>query len=240
MARGRRLFGQLVLVLAVMAAAFVGARLGLLGTREVGASHNFTDVPDGAFFHDFVDFLVDTGITAGCGPLLYCPERAVTRGEQAVFLKKFLAVGSMPQVVDANGRLVGRTTTVTESWATVALSVQNRLVFVPVAAGPDSRTRPVPRALLPRSRRLQLARDSSSSTWTRSPRRARAKVRRPGTRSSSRIWPTRSNVQRSRRLTDGLGGVCNRLIPPFTGTGFPAISLVDLDTLGFQTPFGLL
>jgi hypothetical protein len=26
----------------------------------------------------------------------------------------------------------------------------------------------------------------------------------------------------------------------FTGTGYPAIPLVDLDTLGFQTPFGLL
>ena len=79
MARGRRLLGQLVLVLAMMASGFVGAKLGLLGTREVGASHNFNDVPPGAFYHDFVQFLVDNGITAGCAPLLYCPDQAVTR-----------------------------------------------------------------------------------------------------------------------------------------------------------------
>ena len=55
-------------MLAVTAGAFVGAKLGMLGRREVGASHNFSDVPDGAFYHDFVQFLVDNGITAGCGP----------------------------------------------------------------------------------------------------------------------------------------------------------------------------
>jgi len=88
MARGRRLFGQVVLVLAVMAAAFVGARLGLLGTQDAGASHNFGDVPPGAFYHDFVQFLVDNGIRAGCAPGLFCGEQAVTRGQIAVFLQK--------------------------------------------------------------------------------------------------------------------------------------------------------
>jgi S-layer family protein len=86
MARGRRLLGQLVLVLAVTAGAFVGAKLGMLGTRDAGASHNFSDVPDGAFYHDFVAFLVDNGITAGCAPSLFCGEQAVTRGQAAVFL----------------------------------------------------------------------------------------------------------------------------------------------------------
>lgn len=47
MARGRGRFEQVVLVLTVMAAAFVGARLGLLGTQDAGASHNFNDVPSG-------------------------------------------------------------------------------------------------------------------------------------------------------------------------------------------------
>ena len=88
MARGRRLLGQLVLVLAVTAGAFVGTKLGMLGTREVGASHNFSDVPDSAFYHDFVQFLVDNGITVGCGPGLFCGEQAVTRGQVAVFLKR--------------------------------------------------------------------------------------------------------------------------------------------------------
>jgi hypothetical protein len=88
MARGRRFLGQVAFVLAVMAAAFVGAKLGLLTTRDARASHNFSDVPDSAFYHDFVQFLVDNGITAGCGPGLFCGEQAVTRGQTAVFLKK--------------------------------------------------------------------------------------------------------------------------------------------------------
>jgi hypothetical protein len=92
MARGRRLLGQLGLVLAVMAAAFLGAKLGLLGTREVTASHNFSDVPDSAFFHDFVQFLVDNGITSGCGGGRFCGEDPVTRGQMAVFLQRLAAL----------------------------------------------------------------------------------------------------------------------------------------------------
>jgi hypothetical protein len=75
-----------VLVLAMMAAGFVGAKLGLLGTRSAGASHNFGDVPTEAFFHAFVDYLARSGVTAGCGPGQYCPEQPVTRGQMAVFL----------------------------------------------------------------------------------------------------------------------------------------------------------
>ena len=84
------MLGQLVFVLAVMAAAFVGAKLGLLTTRDARASHNFTDVPDSAFYHDFVQFLVDNAITAGCSPGLFCGEQSVTRGQAAVFLKKLV------------------------------------------------------------------------------------------------------------------------------------------------------
>jgi hypothetical protein len=54
----------------------------------VRASHNFADVPDNVFFHAFVQFLVDNGITAGCAPGLFCGEDPVTRGQMAVFLKK--------------------------------------------------------------------------------------------------------------------------------------------------------
>ena len=92
MMRGRRFLGQLVLVLAVTAGAFVGAKLGLLGTREVGASHNFSDVPDSAFYHAFVQFLVDNGITSGCGNGQFCGESPVTRGQMAVFLQRLAAL----------------------------------------------------------------------------------------------------------------------------------------------------
>jgi hypothetical protein len=96
MARGRRLLGRLVLMLAVMAAAFVGAKLGLLGTREVGADHNFADVPSSIFYHDFVDYLAQSGVTAGCGAGLFCGEQAVTRGQMAVFLGLLRLVAGCP------------------------------------------------------------------------------------------------------------------------------------------------
>jgi hypothetical protein len=84
-------------VLAVMAAAFVGAKLGLLTTRDARASHNFSDVPDSVFYHDFVQFLVDAGITSGCSvaPPLYCGENPVTRGEMAVFLQRLAALSCL-------------------------------------------------------------------------------------------------------------------------------------------------
>jgi hypothetical protein len=81
MARWRRLFGQLVLLLAV-------AGGWALGPRDASGGHNFGDVPDSAFYHAFVQFLVDNGITAGCAPGAFCGEQAVTRGQMAVFLQK--------------------------------------------------------------------------------------------------------------------------------------------------------
>jgi hypothetical protein len=77
-----------VLILAVFVAGYLGAKLEVLGTREVAANHNFSDVPDGVFYHDFVQFPVDSLITVGCAPSLFCGEQAVTRGQLAVFLKR--------------------------------------------------------------------------------------------------------------------------------------------------------
>jgi hypothetical protein len=52
------------------------------------ANHNCSDVPTSAGYHDFVDFLVENGITSGCGSGLFCPGNAVTRGQMAIFLQK--------------------------------------------------------------------------------------------------------------------------------------------------------
>ena len=61
------------------------------------ANHNFTDVPSSAGYHDFVDFLVQNGITSGCGSGLFCPANAVTRGQMAIFLQKLAAaLGTCP------------------------------------------------------------------------------------------------------------------------------------------------
>ena len=74
-----------------MAAAFVGAKLGLVGTREVGASHNFSDVPDSAFYqlravsrgerdHEWV------------WRRRFCGENPVVAGQVAVLLKRLFDV----------------------------------------------------------------------------------------------------------------------------------------------------
>jgi hypothetical protein len=57
------------------------------------ASHQFGDVPNSAFYHDFVDFLVRNGLTGGCGGGQYCGEDAVTRGQLAVFFEKLALLG---------------------------------------------------------------------------------------------------------------------------------------------------
>ena len=69
----------------------------LSGPGGALANHNFSDVPTSAGYHDFVDFLVQNGITSGCGPNQFCPSNAVTRGQIAIFLKKLaLVLGGCP------------------------------------------------------------------------------------------------------------------------------------------------
>jgi hypothetical protein len=48
----------------------------------------FADVPAGAFAAAWIEDLADSGISAGCGGGLYCPDLAVTRAQMAVFLLK--------------------------------------------------------------------------------------------------------------------------------------------------------
>lgn len=74
--------GRIVLVLTAAIAVL------LLGATAVVAVHDFSDVPNSAFYHNAVHFLKDKDITAGCGGTKYCPQRDVTRGEMAVFLQK--------------------------------------------------------------------------------------------------------------------------------------------------------
>jgi hypothetical protein len=74
----------------VAAAVFAGRSVAL-------ANHNFSDVPNSAGYHDFVDFLVQNGITSGCGSGVFCPNNAVTRGQMAIFLEKLaIALGNCP------------------------------------------------------------------------------------------------------------------------------------------------
>lgn len=56
------------------------------------ATPTFNDVPvgDGAF--QFVEALVASGVTAGCGGGNYCPDAPLTRRQMAVFLSKALGL----------------------------------------------------------------------------------------------------------------------------------------------------
>jgi hypothetical protein len=53
-------------------------------TLHVGNS--FTDVPPANPFYRFVETLLHTGVTAGCGGPSYCPDGSTTREQMAVFL----------------------------------------------------------------------------------------------------------------------------------------------------------
>ena len=69
------------LALGVVAVALLGA-----GTAAM-ASHTFTDVPDGAFYTEPVEWLADNGLTTGSpsGSDTFKPLDNVTRGEYATF-----------------------------------------------------------------------------------------------------------------------------------------------------------
>jgi hypothetical protein len=206
MARGRRLLGRLGLVLVVTAAAFVGAKLGLLGTREVGASRSFADAP------------------AGAGELTALSPR--------------LRAGSLPQVVDATGRAVGRTISVAAAGATVAMLVQGRWFFVPVTANGFSLTPPTPELFFPG------VTDCSgegffvyvNALFTNS---TVVRVKEPG----RTVYV--ADVDNPRTFPPTSGSAEGWANPPcrqvgFAGIAYPAVPLLDLETLGFQTPFGLL
>jgi hypothetical protein len=56
----------------------------------------FGDVPTTHPFFRFIEALVASGITIGCGGGNYCPDASLTRGEMAVFLSKALGLHFAP------------------------------------------------------------------------------------------------------------------------------------------------
>jgi S-layer homology domain len=56
------------------------------------ATADFSDVPVTHPYFQFVEALVQSGITAGCGGGRYCPDAPLTRGQMAVFLSKALGL----------------------------------------------------------------------------------------------------------------------------------------------------
>jgi hypothetical protein len=67
----------------------------LLFRRQVSpapAIATFADVPTNHPFFQFIEALYASGITAGCGTAIYCPDEPLTRGQMAVFLAKALGL----------------------------------------------------------------------------------------------------------------------------------------------------
>jgi hypothetical protein len=60
------------------------------------ATATFGDVPTSHPFFPFVEALVASGITAGCGGGNYCPDAPLTRGQMAAFLSKALGLHFAP------------------------------------------------------------------------------------------------------------------------------------------------
>ncbi len=57
-------------------------------TRTLHVGGSFTDVPGTNIFYKFIETLLHTGVTGGCGGTQYCPANPVTRAQMAVFLLK--------------------------------------------------------------------------------------------------------------------------------------------------------
>jgi len=61
---------------------------GASATQPFNVNQTFLDVPPNYFAAAYIEAIFDAGVTAGCDTLLFCPERAASRAEMAVFLLK--------------------------------------------------------------------------------------------------------------------------------------------------------
>ncbi len=61
---------------------------GTSSPLTVDINPTFLDVPVTNFAHQYIQAVFDAGVTAGCGPRLYCPDASTTRAQMAVFLLK--------------------------------------------------------------------------------------------------------------------------------------------------------
>ena len=80
-------FGRRAVRRASVAIALV---LAIALPAGVMAIHQFTDVPNSNTFHNQIDSLADSGITAGCTATKYCPADPVRRDSMAAFLTRGL------------------------------------------------------------------------------------------------------------------------------------------------------
>jgi len=61
---------------------------GTSGALTLNVNLTFLDVPTTNFAYQYIQAVYLAGVTAGCGPRLYCPDASTTRAQMAVFLLK--------------------------------------------------------------------------------------------------------------------------------------------------------
>jgi hypothetical protein len=90
-------FVQVTLTGATEATRFYAVRVFYhLQVSPAPAVATFGDVPTGHPFFRFIEALVRSGITSGCGGGNYCPDAPLTRGQMAVFLSLGLGLHFAP------------------------------------------------------------------------------------------------------------------------------------------------
>jgi len=73
--------------------SFAGVIIGYqLQVSPAPAVATFPDVPTSDFGFQYIEALVASGITGGCGGGLYCPDNFVTRRQMAIFIAKALGL----------------------------------------------------------------------------------------------------------------------------------------------------
>lgn len=70
--------------------------IGLLAWGPVGAYTGTFSDDDGSIHEPNIEAIAAAGITDGCGSDLFCPDRAVTRGQMASFLSRGLGLPATP------------------------------------------------------------------------------------------------------------------------------------------------
>lgn len=86
------------LISTVLTAAIV-AVLAATGTVAAQDAQRFDDVPAGHYAYDAINWLVDEGITGGCGDgTNFCPDQPLTRAHIAAFLYRYHQAFGPPAV----------------------------------------------------------------------------------------------------------------------------------------------
>ena len=95
--RYRTLALVMVIPLLLVAMFFVGVR-----SASALTDNCFTDVTTGMWFHDYVCWMFDAGLTTGYPDGTYRPYDNITRAEVAVMMQQISGAGSVGPVVDAD------------------------------------------------------------------------------------------------------------------------------------------